>query len=163
MVPSGFSPVYQMQVPGTEVSSADLSLDQGQEAFLDEQNGYALAELNSQTYPVATVDGGTTWRIDGPIFHVDAADGPNVVNEIAAAMPSTVLVWGQYSGNVVNVSTDSGKTWWAANLGPGVLSMGAFGSQLWAVVLDQSTRIFTSVDGGRAWSISGTIGPQAAK
>jgi hypothetical protein len=147
-----------MQMTGTEVPSADLSLDGGQEAFVDPEHGYALAEINSQSYPVATADGGATWRIDGPIFHVDAADGPAVVDEIAAVMPQTVLVWGEYTSNLVNVSTDGGGEWWAANLGPGVVSMGADGDQLWCVVSDRSTRIFTSVDGGRTWSTATTIG-----
>ena len=162
LVPSDFPPAYQMLAPGTLIPSKDLfqvTLGQGQEVFLDHLRGYGLAFIQSQTYPVVTVDGGTSWRVDGPIFYVAAANGPAFVDEISAAAPQTVFVWGQYTGDVVQATTDGGAHWWAAHLGPGVLSMGDSGhDHLWAVVADPTARFFTSTDGGRMWLSSDTIG-----
>jgi hypothetical protein len=146
-------------IPAKDLFQVTQGQGQGQEVFLDQLQGYALAVTKGQTYPVVTIDGGTMWRIDGPIFHVDAADASQVVNEIGAALPQTVFVWGQYSGDVVNVTTDGGKTWWAADLGPGVLSMGETNTErLFAVVANPTSRFFISTDGGRTWVSSDTIG-----
>jgi photosystem II stability/assembly factor-like uncharacterized protein len=163
-MPNQYSPAYQMLSPGTPVPSKDLfqiTQSQGQEVFVDHLHGYGLAFIQSQTYPVTTADGGTTWRVDGPIFYVAAADADEYVDQISAPSPQTVLVWGPNSANVVDVTTDGGDSWWAANLGPGVLGMGeaeTVPDKLWAVVADPTARFFTSTDGGRTWSSSHTIG-----
>jgi BNR/Asp-box repeat protein len=163
LVPGNDSPAYHMLTPGTVVSSGDLfqtTQNQGQEVFVDHLHGYGLAFIQSQTYPVTTADGGITWRVDGPIFYVAAADADQYVDQITAPSAQTILVWGPSSANVVDVTTDAGLTWWSANLGPGVLGMGETETtpdRLWAVVADPIARFFISADGGRTWSFSHTI------
>jgi len=152
-----------MLSPGTPVPSNHLlqtTQDQGQEAFADHRQGYGLAFIHSQTYPVTTSDGGITWRVDGPILYVAAADADEYVDQISAPSSRTVLVWGPDSANVVDVTTDGGDNWWSANLGPGVLGMGETATvpaTLWAVVADPTAGFFISIDGGRTWSSSPTM------
>jgi hypothetical protein len=164
LAPGNYSSSYEMLTPDTPVPSKDLfqtRQDQGQEVFVDARHGYGLAFIHSQTYPVTTADGGITWRVDGPILYVAAADANEYVDQISAPSPRTVLVWGPNSANVVDVTTDGGDIWWSANLGPGVLGMGEAEpgpDELWAVVADPIVRFFISTDGGRRLSYSQTIG-----
>lgn len=159
-----FSPAYEVQKPGTAVSpSSVLSEFNGgfNEAFVGAAQGYALADVNSQTYPAVTLDGGHTWRINGPMLYRAAADAGQVVSEIGAAPPDTVFIWG--SGNVIDFSPDGGMNWCEANMGGSVLSMGASSaSSVWAIlgsppVTGQSsgpTTTYISDDGGRTWVLS---------
>jgi hypothetical protein len=162
LVPSQVSPAYEMLTPGTVVPSQDLfqvTQSQGQEVFVSPQKGYGLAFVQSQTYPVTTADGGISWRVDGPIFYVAAADADAYVDQISAPSPQTVLVWGPDSANTVDVTTDGGDRWRSADLGPGVLGMGeTITGKLWAVVADPSARFFLSTNGGRTWSSRDTLG-----
>ena len=44
--------------------------------FANRLIGFALTDIPPRgggTYPVATSDGGRTWRTDGPVLHVPAA------------------------------------------------------------------------------------------
>ena len=41
--------------------------------------GLATFPSSTQTYPVISTNGSTTWKIDGPLFHVDALQGANAV------------------------------------------------------------------------------------
>jgi hypothetical protein len=163
LVPGSYAPAYDMLSPGTPVPAQALvqtTQVQGQEVFVDHRHGYGLAFVQSQTYPVTTADGGVTWHVDGPILYVAAADGDAYVDQISAPSARTVLVWGPTSTNVVDVTTDGGTTWWAANLGPGVLGMGDIQTvpgELWAVVADPTVRFLISTDGGRIWSPSPTV------
>lgn len=146
--------------PGTIVSSSTL----GVRILVNANDGFALATVSQgggTTYPAATVNAGKTWRIDGPHFHVSAANAPDVVTQVGAASPATYFAYGGPGGaESVVVTTDGGKQWWRAYLpgvpeavvyGPvglngarGLLAFVAAGpSQLWAYV---------SSDGGRHWS-----------
>lgn len=145
--------------PGTIVSSSNL----GVRVFVNAKDGFALATTSlggATTYPAATVNAGKTWRIDGPHFHVSAANAPNVVTQIGAAGPATCFAYGGPGGaESVVVTSDGGKQWWRAYL-PGVPEAVVYGpvgttgargllafvqagpSEIWAYV---------STDGGRRW------------
>jgi hypothetical protein len=100
---------------GTIVSSSKL----GVRVFVNDKNGFALATLAipGVTYPAATVNGGKTWRIDRPHFHVAAANAPNVVTQVGAAGPATYFAYGgPGGGNSACVTSDGGKHWWRAYL-----------------------------------------------
>jgi len=104
------------QTAGAIVRSSQL----GTRVFIGSENGFALAGVGQAQYPAATVDGGKTWRIDGPHLHVNAANAPNVVNAIGAVGPATYFAYaGPGGGMSVAVTTDGGKDWWRAYL-PGV-------------------------------------------
>ena len=140
---------------GTIVSSSKLGI----RVFVNDKNGFALAtDRAGTTYPAATVNGGKTWRIDGPHFHVAAANAPNVVTQVGAAGPATYFAYGgPGGGNSACVTTDGGKHWWRAYL-PGtpvaivyshvtspaeLVALAQYGpAQFWAYV---------SSDGGHHW------------
>src|SRR5947209_18689553 len=64
---------------GTAVNSADLLTAR---VFYNASVGFALANVSSAQYPSRSVDGGKTWRIDGPQVHIDAADAPEGVGYV---------------------------------------------------------------------------------
>jgi photosystem II stability/assembly factor-like uncharacterized protein len=141
---------------GTLVRSNDL----GVRVFVDARRGFALADLrNGETYPAATLDGGKNWRIDGPVFHIPAANGAAVVTQVGAARPSTYFAFG--GGSVVDVSSDAGHHWHIATLGENILSVVPGTSPHHLIAVSQvflgntSTRVaevlYLSADGGRHW------------
>ncbi len=146
---------------GTVVSSAKL----GVRVFVSANDGFALASVvgvgGGVTYPAATVNAGRTWRIDGPHFHVSAADAPDVVTQLGAGAPATYFGYGgPGGGESVVVTTDGGKHWWRAYM-PGVpiaVVYGVVGTNgargLLAVVQSgpSGTWRYVSTDGGRRWS-----------
>lgn len=142
--------------PGTIVQSSRL----GVRAFTNDHRGIALnvgGSLNGVTYPVGTVDGGRTWRVDGPALHVAAANGPDAVTQIGAARPATFFAYGGPGGaNSVDVSADGGRHWFRAFLGDGVV----------AAVVDSDGELlaftgaggaFSSTDGGRTWHATRSV------
>jgi hypothetical protein len=147
---------YRLLQPGTIVRSSRL----GVRAFIDDSLGVALntgMSLNGVTYPVGTVNGGRTWRIDGPALHVPAANGPDAVTQIGAARPATFFAYGGPGGaNSVDVSADGGRHWFRAFLGGGVV----------AAVVDSNGELFaftggggafSSTDGGRTWHATRSV------
>ncbi len=71
-----------------------------------------------------TLNGGTTWRVNGPVFHIPAADAPQVVTQVGMTNGRTYYAWGgPFGGNVVNVTSDGGKSWYQTFLGGLVLSV----------------------------------------
>lgn len=146
--------------PGTIVSSSDL----GVRVFVNARDGFALATTSlggGTTYPAATVNAGKTWRIDGPHFHVSAANAPDVVTQVGAASPTTYFAYGGPGGaESVVVTSDGGKQWWRAYM-PGIpeaVVYGAVGTTgtrgLLAFVQSGPSEIsaYVSTDGGRRWS-----------
>jgi hypothetical protein len=146
---------------GTIVSSSSL----GVRVFVNATDGFALATTSlggATTYPATTVNAGKTWRIDGPHFHVSAADAPDIVTQVGAASPAMYFAYGGPEGaESIVVTSDGGRQWWRAYL-PGVpeavvygrvSTIGARGllafvqagpgGEIWAYV---------STDGGRRWS-----------
>lgn len=147
--------------PGTVIAARDVD----SRAFTDGEHGFGLANLDNETYPAASSDGGMTWRIDGPVFHIDAADGVSGVGYTGAANARTYFAYGS---SVVFVTTDAGRHWWGAYLGELVLSVVAQNGQLIAVVQQQAspdtesstavTWVYASTDGGRVWRYNDQLG-----
>jgi len=55
----------------------------------------------------ASVDGGRTWRIDGPVFHVPPAQGPVAVSQAGAASSVTYFAWEDLGmNNVIDITID---------------------------------------------------------
>jgi len=94
---------------GQLVGSSQLGI----RSFVNAKNGFALASVGQAQYPANTTDGGKTWRIDGPHFHVNAANAPNVITRTDVAGRSTYFAYaGPGGGMSVVVSGDTGKHWW---------------------------------------------------
>jgi hypothetical protein len=130
----------------------------GDRVFVGARNGFGLAGLNDAQYPAATTDGGKTWRIDGPVLHVNAANAPNVVGEVGAAAPATYFAYGgPGGGNSVAVTTNDGKAWWRAYL-PGtplaVVIDHTSGHAVLVALLGPAPPFlaYVSPDGGHHWN-----------
>jgi hypothetical protein len=139
--------------PGTPVRSADL----GARAFPNARDGFALANVVDAQYPAATVDGGRTWRTDGPALHLNAAQAPLAVLYGGAANAHTFFAFG--GGQVVDATGDAGKHWWRAFLGGGVIAVVPRpGGGLLAIAQNPGstgatavTLVYVSKDGGQHW------------
>jgi hypothetical protein len=147
---------------GTIVSDAALF---GQRAFANAKTGFALANGNQAQYPALTQDGGQTWRIDGPQFHVDAADGPEGVGYVGIRGPRTLFAYGS---SVVDVTTNGGRTWWETFMGELVTAVVPGLANHLVAYVQQSvsnsgvnpaiTWQYVSRDGGRHWRYSSALG-----
>lgn len=138
----------------------------GNRVFANARVGFSLANGPSAQYPAVSVDGGRRWRIDGPQFHVDAADGPEAVGFVGVSGPRTFFAYGS---SAVDVTTDGGRKWWETLLGEEVMAVVSnnFRSELVAYV-EQSvsnqrlspavTWQYVSRDGGRHWRYSTSFG-----
>jgi hypothetical protein len=94
----------------------------GVRIFANPQNGFALGAPRRDfgaTYPIATVDGGKTWRTAGPVLHIPAAQAAVDVTEPGMYGPRVWFAWGP-GISVVDVTPDAGKHWWQAAL-PGMV------------------------------------------
>jgi hypothetical protein len=149
-------------VPGTTVRETGLFTDR---VFANASTGFALGNDGSAQYPVRTSDAGRDWRIDGPQFHIDAADGAEGVGYVGLSGPRTYFAYGS---SVVDVTSDGGRTWWVTYLGELVVAVvpGA-GNRLVAYVQQQrsdnnirsaSTWQYVSSDGGRHWRYTTALG-----
>ena len=147
---------------GSTVSSAKLF---GLRVFTDAKHGFALADIGSAQYPAATVDGGRTWKTDGPALHVNAAQAPLAVVDIGAAGRKTVFAWG--TGQVIDATRDGGKHWYRAVFQglPVAVTRNSRGHLV--AFVDRSTGgegsrgvtwQYVSKDGGRSWHYSTTVG-----
>jgi hypothetical protein len=149
--------------PGTSVRSTDL----GVRVFVNSGRGFALANISGVTYPAASLDGGTTWQVVGPQFHIPATNAPAVVTQVGARSPRTYFAWGgPDGGSTVDVSTDGGKHWWVAYIGGVLMSVVAsHDGRLIAVAQASSGTarkaanwVFVSKDGGRLWHYNVRLG-----
>jgi hypothetical protein len=137
----------------------------GTRSFATRRDGFALGSLSGseggKTYPLATTDGGKTWRIAGPIVNVPAAQA---ANDVAQSGVVNARTWFMCCGlnSVVDVTTDAGRHWWGAALPAEVINVFAGNSRharLIAIVRSSATAghsshrlwIYTSVD-GRRWT-----------
>ncbi len=149
---------------GTVVRSAGLGI----RAFADDRHGYSLAEIEAVTYPARTVNGGMTWRIDGPVFHRPAAQGAVAVDEIGVVSANTAFAWlGLETNTVVDVTTDGGQHWWQAFFPGSVLSVDGVPGEVIAKVQRSVPEGHTTHRGlwvyrtttGHRWSYLGRVPP----
>lgn len=136
--------------PGTVVSSHTL----GRRVFVDSQHGFALADTGQAQYPAATVNGGRTWRVSGPVLHENAAQAPLVVTEVGAMSRRVYFAAG--AGEVVDATADGGSYWYRAFFPGGLLGVLPSNGRLVAVAETfatppATTLIYVSTDGGRHW------------
>jgi hypothetical protein len=146
---------------GTVVTPSELFTPR---VFANGTVGFALASVGTAQYPARSLDGGATWRIDGPQVHIDAADGPEGVGYVGVAGPRTFFAYGS---SVVDVTTNGGRTWWETYLGELVVAVvPGGGNKLLAYVQQQlggqgippvDTWQYVSHDGGRHWSFSQSL------
>jgi hypothetical protein len=76
---------------GTVLADREIA---GAPVFAGRLVGFALAFRDGATYPARTLDGGRVWRIDGPQFHIDAADAPQAVGYVGVGGPRTFFAYG---------------------------------------------------------------------
>ncbi len=147
--------------PGTTVNAADL----GQRVFTDTKHGFALANVGEAQYPAASIDGGTTWRTDGPALHINAAQAPLAVTDIGAASRTTVFAYG--SGQVIDTTSDAGKEWYGALFDGLVMAVVPGSPGRLVAFIDASTASssssgvtwqYVSTDGGRRWRYDPSVG-----
>jgi hypothetical protein len=145
--------------PGSHVPARDL----GRRVFPNASHGFALAHLDQADYPAATVDGGRTWRTDGPALHLDAAQAPLSVVDAGAANQHTFYAFG--GGQVVDATGDGGTHWWQALLGDDVMAVvPRLSGGLVAFVQNAGpgssavTLVYVSTDGGHTWHRKTTLG-----
>lgn len=141
---------------GTAVKAADVT----QKVSLGGTTRAGLGDRGSlagSVYPVISTDGGTHWRIDGPLFYRAAADAPDVTTRLAALGHSTLMAWGR-GGNFVKTSTDRGLHWYKAGFPAGVYSAHVNAGKLLVRATGDPnrsgrfpTRRYSSHDGGRTW------------
>lgn len=108
--------------PGTPVSSSFTGI----RVFVNRRNGFAIPNLPKAgygTYPVATTNGGKTWRTDGPILHIPAAQSAIGVGQTGVANPRFYFAWCGACNNVIDITPDAGKHWWQAFMPGQVLSL----------------------------------------
>ena len=151
-------PPFKLAPPGTIAPPSALSEDR---EFSGPNEGVALASENNADYPALTTNGGRTWRIAGPPLHIDAADGAEAVSSIGLIAPRTFFAYGN---SVVDVTTDGGRTWWAAYLGEQVMAVvPSYRNELVAYVSESASTAhlnpavtwqYVSRDGGRHWHYS---------
>jgi hypothetical protein len=138
--------------PGTAIASSKLGI----RVFVSSKHGFALATPmygGEATYPAATVDGGKTWRVAGPVFHIPAANAPDVVTEVGAAAPATYFAYGgPGGGGAVDVSSDAGKHWYRAQFGAVYAVVARSHTSLLAFTA--APGVYHSTDGGRTWHYS---------
>jgi hypothetical protein len=135
----------------------------GTRIFVNHRDGFALGNLLASHdggiwYPLATSDGGRTWRIAGPIVDVAAAQGG--VDVSTAGIVNT-RTWFMCCGlnTVVDVTADAGKHWYIAGLPGEVVNVFPYDNpraRLIAVVRpfpvgSQRLLLYTSVN-GRTWT-----------
>ena len=147
---------------GTAVKQSELFTTR---VFTNASDGFALASVGSAQYPARSVDGGRTWRIDGPQVHVDAADGAEGVGYVGATGPRTFFAYGS---SVADVTTDGGRSWWETALGELVVAVvPGPRDDLVAYVQQQAsndsiaralTWEYVTRDGGRHWSYTRALG-----
>ena len=135
----------------------------GQRVFPSASEGFALAGVGQAQYPALTTDGGRTWRIDGPQFHIDAADAPEAVSSVGSASGRTLFAYGS---SAVDVTSDRGTTWWETLL-PGLVvavvpnaqgHLVAYVQQSTSSTHGAQTFQYVSRDGGRHWALSRALG-----
>ena len=107
---------------------------------------------------VATSDGGTTWTVVNP----DLPIGSPWTLQLDFTDPVHGYLWGGQSPGRLWVTTDGGRSWSKAPIGPSVFDVSAIGLNVWAVSTCTISATLTdtcpvsldrSADGGRSWTV----------
>ncbi len=148
---------------GTPVPPSDLA----SVVFVGDLHGFALVVHGEQTLLAESGDGGDTWTVTDPSLPVgfpaqfefsDTAHGYLWGGPPSSA--GTVALW---------VTSNGGRTWGRAGIGPVVSDVSAIGPDVWAVVGTCAIRstgaplcpvvVEVSTDNGRTWSAAGPTSP----
>ena len=149
--------VPSIEPAGTVVPGHDVTASVSDNRKL--KFGLATFPSSTQTYPAISTNGGTAWKVDGPLFHVDAVQGASVVASSGVLPPHGAYFWGR-GGNLIWTTYDDGAHWWKAVFGAGVdnlsLRNGAleavvFGAQIRATALQRF--LYVSTDSGKTWRV----------
>jgi photosystem II stability/assembly factor-like uncharacterized protein len=130
--------------------------------FFNSSKGFGMASVGQAQYPVATADGGKTWKTNGPYLHLDAAQAPFAVTNIGVGNQKTMFAC--CGGQVVDATGDAGKHWYQALLGGTVLSVIAPGDGKRLVAVAQNgtgkatNLVYVSTDGGHHWKLNTKLG-----
>jgi hypothetical protein len=156
------SSVPNFQSVGAVVPKADIVATAADSSRLH----FGLAvyrDLMSATYPAISNDGGATWRIDGPLFYVAAAQGPNTTSSVGSLGPHGAYFWGQ-GGNFVKLTTDEGAHWWVSGFAAGVDEVRRTHGILRAVALGNQVQsgafqafLYESANSGMTWNLRGQL------
>jgi hypothetical protein len=121
--------------------------------------GLATFPSSTQTYPAISTNGGTTWRVDGPLFHVDALQGASVVASSGVLLPHGAYFWGR-GGNLIWTTYDEGAHWWRVAFGAGVDELSSRNGTFEAVVFGAQVQaaarqrfLYVSTNSGRTWKL----------
>lgn len=145
--------------PGSKVNASKVGSPR---LFFNSNKGFGMAQVKSAQYPVATTDGGKTWKTNGPFLHLNAAQAPLAVTNIGVGNQKTMYAC--CGGQVVDATGDGGKHWYQAFLGDTVLSVIAPGNgkRLVAVAQTGSNKatnlVYVSTDGGHHWKLNTKVG-----
>ncbi|MDR3650701.1 MAG: sialidase family protein [Acidimicrobiales bacterium] len=149
--------------PGTPVPSTDLE----SVVFVGQQRGFALVVHSTQSLLAVSTDGGESWAVADPSLPVsfpaqfEFSDADHGYLWGGPPSPSgTVALW---------VTSDAGRTWRRAGIGPVVSDVSAIGPDVWAVVgtcpISSSAgpscpvSVEVSTDDGQTWARAGTAPP----
>jgi hypothetical protein len=145
--------------PGSKVKASRVGSPR---MFFNSAKGFGMARVGRAEYPVATSNGGKTWKTNGPYLHLDAAQAPLAVSNIGVGNQKTMFAC--CGGQVVDATGDGGKHWYQALLGDTVLSVIAPGNgkRLVAVAQNGSNKatnlVYVSTDGGHHWKLNTKVG-----
>ena len=146
--------------PGSKVKASRVVTPR---IFFNSTKGFAMAQVGQAQYPVATIDGGKTWKTNGPYLHLDAAQAPLAVSNVGAGNQKTLFAC--CGGQVVDATGEGGKHWYQALLGDAVLSVIAPGNGKRLVAVAQTgmgkqatNLVYVSTDGGHHWKLNTKLG-----
>jgi hypothetical protein len=149
--------------PGTPVPSTGLS----SVVFVGELHGFSLVVHGTQTALASSVDGGATWSVVDPSLPV------GFPAQFEFSDTSHGYLWGGAPSSTGTVSlwvtSDGGRAWVQAGVGPVVSDVSAIGPDVWAVVgtCPISTTVGAtcpvgvevSTDNGATWSSTNAVPP----
>lgn len=152
-------------LPGLAVSSARLI----GAVFPDSEHGFAMTEGTHKVALVATNDAGSSWTVVDSKLPIASPWGA----QLDFSSPTHGFLWEEQSSvsavQPLWVTSDGGRTWARAPIGPVVSDVSAIGNDVWAVVnqcignpepastVGCSTTLERSSDGGTTWSSAAPI------